>query len=250
MRKGELPPCGGQHRWSSLATHSWVVPYAGWNPPMLVGGALCRAEPSRGHTARRRGPEHPPFMRTRGSPCSAQHMWSSLPSGLWVVPYAGWNPPMLVGGALCRAEPSITGGWQDPLVKPPVKRPPGARHPQSGPQHAPSWTWRLARTPAVPAVHKHKGQEHQGGGDGSDEGGRQSCHLLWLPEANISQPPFSTQGHKNYILVHATKVHPALALRTNPWGRERSICATSCCATQNRRSTIGREACKFVLSCT
>ena len=26
--------------------HLWVVPYAGRNPPILVGRALCRAEPS------------------------------------------------------------------------------------------------------------------------------------------------------------------------------------------------------------
>ena len=44
-----------------------------------------------------------------------------------VVPYAARNPPMLVGGALCRAEPTFTGGWRDPRVKPTVSRPPGAR---------------------------------------------------------------------------------------------------------------------------
>ena len=40
---------------------------------------------------------------------------------LWVVPYARQNPPMLVGGALRRLEPSITGCWRDPQVKPPVR---------------------------------------------------------------------------------------------------------------------------------
>ena len=59
-RTGELPPRGGQHRCSSL-------------PLQLVGGALCRAEPSHA--------------------CG----WCPMPGGtlpcLWVVPYAGRNPP-------------------------------------------------------------------------------------------------------------------------------------------------------------
>ena len=32
-----------------------------------------------------------------------------IQQNLWVVPYAGRNPPMLVGRALCRAEPSGKG---------------------------------------------------------------------------------------------------------------------------------------------
>ena len=64
------------------------------------------AEPSRGYGAQQRGARHAPFMRTGElPPHGGQYRWSSLPSGLWVVPYAGWNPPMLVGDALCRAEP-------------------------------------------------------------------------------------------------------------------------------------------------
>ena len=73
-------------------------------PPLqLVGGALCRAEPSHA--------------------CG----WCPMPGGtlpcLWVVPYAGRNPPMLVGGALCRAEPSMTREGQGLVAKPPVMGP-------------------------------------------------------------------------------------------------------------------------------
>ena len=103
MKTGELPTRGGQHRCSSLPCSLWVVPYAGRNPPMLVGGALCRAEPSHA--------------------CG----WCPMPGGtlpcLWVVPYAGRNPPMLVGGALCRAEPSMTREGQGLVAKPPMMGP-------------------------------------------------------------------------------------------------------------------------------
>ena len=69
----------------------WVVPYAWQNPPMLVGGALRLAEPSHA--------------------CG----WCPMPGRtlpcLWVVPYTRQNPPMLVGGALCLVEPSHACGW-------------------------------------------------------------------------------------------------------------------------------------------
>ena len=175
-RTGELPPRGGQHRCSSLPCSLWVVPYAGRNPPMLVGCALCRAEPSM--TCVGRGPvAKPPLMGPaagtwRGSqtalsepptgdvmnylwvvpyagrnppagmtpskgahntcrfertgelpPRGGQHRCSSLPCSLWVVPYAGRNPPMLVGRALCRAEPSMTCVGRGPVAKPPVMGP-------------------------------------------------------------------------------------------------------------------------------
>ena len=52
-----------------------------------------------------------------------------------------------------------------------------------------SWTRHPVRTAAVPAVHQHKGQEHQGKGDGWDRGGRQSCHPpLGAPADPISAP--------------------------------------------------------------
>ena len=76
----------------------WVVPYAGRNPPVGL-------TPSKGaHNTCR-------FERTGElPPRGGQHRCSSLPCSLWVVPYAGRNPPMLVGRALCRAEPSHACG--------------------------------------------------------------------------------------------------------------------------------------------
>ena len=69
-------------------------PPAGRCPEPLVGGALCRTEPSRRLGAQQRGPQHTPFMRIGElPPRGGQHRWSPLPSGLWVVPFAGRNPP-------------------------------------------------------------------------------------------------------------------------------------------------------------
>ena len=97
-RAGELPPRGGQHRCSSLPCSLWVVPYAGWNPPMLVGHALCRAEPSM--TCVGRGPvAKPPVMGP------AAGTWRGSQTALSEPPTGGCRE-QLVGGALCRAAPS------------------------------------------------------------------------------------------------------------------------------------------------
>ena len=61
---------------------------------MLVGSALCRAEPSCREGAQQRGPQYTPFKRIGELlPRGGQYGWTSLPNGLWVVPYAGRNPP-------------------------------------------------------------------------------------------------------------------------------------------------------------
>ena len=118
-------PRGGQHRCSSLLSNLLAVPYAGQNPPMLVGGALCRAEPS--ITRDGRGPvAKPPVM---GPAASARRGSQTALS----KPPTGRCPEPLVGGALCRAEPSIIGGCRDLQVKPPVRWPPGARSPTKWP---------------------------------------------------------------------------------------------------------------------
>ena len=60
-----------------------------------------------------------PPMLVGGALCQTEPShacgWCPMPGGalpcLWVVPYAGRSPPMLVGGALCRAEPSHACGW-------------------------------------------------------------------------------------------------------------------------------------------
>ena len=93
-------------------------------PQRLVGGALCRAEPSM--TREGRGPvAKPPVMGpAAGARRGSQTALSKLP--------AGRCPEPLVGSALCWAEPSITGGWQDLQVKL-VRRPPGVRRPTKWP---------------------------------------------------------------------------------------------------------------------
>ena len=76
----------------------WVVPYAGQSPPMLVGRALCRAEPSM--TCVGRGPmAKPPVM---GPAASTRHGSETALSG----PPKGGCHELLVGSALCQAEPS------------------------------------------------------------------------------------------------------------------------------------------------
>ena len=90
----------------------WVVPYAGRNPPMLVGCALCRAEPSL--TCVGRGPvAKPPVM----GPAADTRRGSQ--TALSEPPTGGCHE-LLVGGALCRAEPSRRHDAQ-----------------QRGPQHMP-----------------------------------------------------------------------------------------------------------------
>ena len=82
---------------STLPLHCdlWVVPYAGWNPPARVGGALCRAEPSEACGWFPMVPyagRNPPMLM-------GSSLWCPMPGGtlrcLWVVPY----------GALCRGNP-------------------------------------------------------------------------------------------------------------------------------------------------
>ena len=98
MKIGELAPRGGQHRCSSLHCSLWVVPYAGRNPPMLVGRALCRAEPSM--TREGQGPvAKPPVMGP------AAGTWRGSHTALSEPPTGGCHE-LLVGGALRRAEPS------------------------------------------------------------------------------------------------------------------------------------------------
>ena len=97
-RAGELPPRGGHHRCSSLPYSLWVVPYAERNPPMLVGRALCQAEPSM--TCVGRGPvAKPPVMGP------AADTWRGSQTALSKPPTGGWHE-LIVGGALCRGEPS------------------------------------------------------------------------------------------------------------------------------------------------
>ena len=77
--------------------------------------------PPHRHSAQRRGLQHVPFMRT-----------GELPPPRWTAQVV-LPSQQLVGHALCRAEPSITGGWQDPQVKAPVRRPPRAWRPTKWP---------------------------------------------------------------------------------------------------------------------
>ena len=75
-----------------VMNHLWVVPYAARRPPMLVGSPLCRPEPIL--ETQQRGAQHMPFGEDKGAtpPCG-KHSFFCPPCSLWVVPYAGRNPP-------------------------------------------------------------------------------------------------------------------------------------------------------------
>ena len=98
----------------------------------------------------------------------------SLVGGLSVVPYAGWNSTMLMGGAPCWAEPSITSGWRDLQVRP-VRRPPRVKCPTK-------WPATCATVETVTGKNNHgtrgssTGTGAPGKENGWDRGGRQSCH--------------------------------------------------------------------------
>ena len=62
---------------------------------------------------------------------SAQVVPLPLHISLWVVPYAGRTPPVLVGSALCWAQPSESCGGQGPVAKSPAKRPAAVRSSRS-----------------------------------------------------------------------------------------------------------------------
>ena len=129
-----MGPAAGTWRGSQTALSE---PPTGGCHELLVGDALCRAEPSCRHDAQQRGPQHMPFREDRGAgtrvdstvvaPSPAACGWCPMPGGtlpcLWVVPYAGRDPPMLVGRALCREEPSLTCVGRGPVAKPPVMGP-------------------------------------------------------------------------------------------------------------------------------
>ena len=72
--------------------YSWVVPYAGRNPP-------AGSTPSNGaHNTCRFESCPPPVVDSTGvPPFRAACGWCPMPGGtlpsLWVVPYAGRNPP-------------------------------------------------------------------------------------------------------------------------------------------------------------
>ena len=73
--------------------YPFLVPYAGQNPPMLVGCALCRAEPWCRPGAEQTVPHHMPFKRTGELP--------PVVDSTCVPPFpaaCGWCP--LPGGAL------------------------------------------------------------------------------------------------------------------------------------------------------
>ena len=127
MRTWELPPPVDRAGAPPFLVACGWCPMPDRTPPMLVGDALCRAELIITHDGRGPVAKLPVVGLAAGTRHGSQV--TDSPGQAPPPPPRGRCPELLVGGALCLAELSITRDGRGLVEKPPVIGPAvGARH--------------------------------------------------------------------------------------------------------------------------